>query len=275
MKLGVFAKTYERPSVDQAFKAAADDGFSCVQFNMSCSGLDPLPIEPVPAAISFEIMRAARCYGIEVVAVSGTFNMAHPRASVRRGGIQRLKNVIAWAASANVPVVTLCTGSRDPADMWRAHPENRSPRAWADLLETLTRALSLAEAAGVTLAIEPEPANVVADAISARRLLDTARSAHLKIILDPANLANRGRQGLSEAIDLLCAEMVLVHAKDRRADGSVCPPGQGIVEFLPFLARLQRSGYNGPLVVHGIKEREVPAAVNYLRSALEALSKES
>jgi sugar phosphate isomerase/epimerase len=280
MKLGVFAKTYERPSVDKAFEAAARDGFSCVQFNLACSGLNTLPDEPVPEAITLEIQRAARHHGIELAAVSGTFNMAHPVASVRQDGVKRLKNVIAWAAATGVPAVTLCTGSRDPVDMWRAHPENRSPQAWEDLVETLTQVLSSADAAGLTLAVEPEPANVVADAVSARRLLDTLGSARLKIILDPANLANvvapnGDRKGLAEAIDLLAADTILVHAKDRRADGSVCPAGQGVVEFLPFLGRLRHAGYDGPLVVHGIEEGEVPTAVSYLRSTLETLSRES
>ena len=99
MKLGVFAKTYERPSVDQAFEAAARDGFSCVQFNLACSGLNTLPDEPVPEEITLEIQRAARGHGIELAAVSGTFNMAHPVAAVRHDGVKRLKNVIAWAAA--------------------------------------------------------------------------------------------------------------------------------------------------------------------------------
>jgi sugar phosphate isomerase/epimerase len=280
MKLGVFLKTYERPSVDQAFEAAARDGFSCVQFNLACSGLETLPGEPVPETISLEIERAAQRYGIEITAVSGTFNMAHPVASVRHDGVGRLKNVIGWAAATKVPAVTLCTGSRDPVDMWRAHPENRSPRAWEDLVETLTQVLSTAKAAGVTLAVEPEPANVVADALSARRLLNTLGSACLKVILDPANLANvdapnGDRKGLAEAIDILAVDTILVHAKDRRSDRSVCPAGQGVVEFLPFLGRLQHAGYDGPLVVHGIEEGEVPTAVTYLRSTLETLSTES
>ena len=278
MRLGVFAKTYERPSVDQVFEAAARDGFSCVQFNLACSGLETLPDEPVPDTISLEIQRAAQRHGIEIAAVSGTFNMAHPEASVRHDGVKRLENVIAWAAATKVPAVTLCTGSRDPVDMWRAHPENRSTQAWEDLVDTLMQVLSSAKR--WALAVEPEPANVVADAVSARRLLDTLASPRLKIILDPANLANvdapnGGRKGLAEAIDLLAADTILVHAKDRRADGSVCPAGQGVVEFLPFLGRLQHAGYNGPLVVHGIEEAEVPVAVSYLRSTLETLSRES
>jgi sugar phosphate isomerase/epimerase len=280
VKLGVFAKTYERTSVDETFASAAGDGFSCVQFNFTCSGLDTLPREPVPERISVEIERAARRHEIEVVAVSGTFNMAHPSATFRDAGVQGLKNLIAWAAASKVPIVTLCTGSRDAADMWRAHPENGSPQAWQDMLETLTPALRAAEAASIILAIEPEPANVVSDARCGRRLLDTVGSPSLKIILDPANLVNfdapnGDREGLAEAIDLLVADTILVHAKDRRADGSVCPAGEGVVEFLPFLGRLQRAGYNGPLVVHGISENEVPTAVHHLRSALETLSRES
>ena len=50
---------------------------------------------------------------------------------------------------------------------------------------------------------------------------------------------------------------------------------KGWCEFLPFLGRLQHAGYDGPLVVHGIEEVEVPTAVGYLRSTLETLSTES
>jgi sugar phosphate isomerase/epimerase len=279
MKLGVFAKTYERSSVAEAFASAAGHGFSCVQFNLACSGLETLPRDPVPATVSAEIQSAARRHSIEIAAVSGTFNMAHPQSSVRYDGIQRLKNVIAWAAATEVAIVTLCTGSRDDADMWRAHPENTSAEAWADLVDCLTQALEVAEAAGVILGVEPEPANVVSDAARARRLLGTFDSRYLKIILDPANLArldapNGDREGLADAADLLVTDTVLVHAKDRRSDGSVCPAGEGIIEFLPFLGRLQRAGYNGPLVVHGISENEVPTAVHHLRSTLERLSRE-
>jgi sugar phosphate isomerase/epimerase len=68
VKLGVFAKSYERPSVDEALASAAGDGFSCVQFNLACSGLGTLPREPVPERVSDEIERAARRHNIEIVA---------------------------------------------------------------------------------------------------------------------------------------------------------------------------------------------------------------
>lgn len=246
MKLGVFAKTYERSSVEEVFESAARDGISCVQFNLACSALDTLPDQPVPEAITGEILWAARRHGIEIAAVSGTFNMAHPLASMRV-----------------------------------ARPSGKSlSTSLEDLVATLTQTLSAAEATGVTLAVEPQPANIVSDALWERRLLDTFNSDRLKIVLDPANLAhldapNGDRARLAEAVDLLAAETILVHAKDRRADGSVCPADQGIVEFLPFLRRLQDAGYNGPLIIHGIKEEEVPPAVAHLRATLQTLSGDS
>lgn len=277
MNLGIFAKTFARPSVGETFAAAARAGLDCVQFNLACAGLSTLPETPVPAAVTREVRHAADRHGVRIAAVSGTFNMAHPLAVVRENGLRGLHHLLAWAGEAGVPVVTLCTGSRDAKDMWREHPQNRSPAAWKDFVQTLTPALDAAGAAGVTLAVEPEPANVVADAPDARRLLDGFRGAPLKIILDPANLVGAGtpagrRRRLAKAVDLLVPDTVLVHAKDRRADGTVCPAGQGVIEFSAFLGHLQRLGYAGPLVIHGVDENEVPAAVGHLRAVLHALT---
>ena len=115
--------------------------------------------------------------------------MAHPEPAVRKGGILRLRVLTKAAAQLGIPLVTLCTGTRDRENMWRAHRDNGSPAAWADLLETTHGALTAAAEAGVALAIEPEHGNVVFDADRARALLDTLRAGdRLRIILDPANL---------------------------------------------------------------------------------------
>jgi sugar phosphate isomerase/epimerase len=64
--------------------------------------------------------------------------------------------LIAWAPRVGTDVVTVCTGSRDPESMWRKHPDNDTPEAWADLLVQIERAVQLAEEYGVTLGVEPE-----------------------------------------------------------------------------------------------------------------------
>ena len=153
--------------------------------------------------------------------VSGTFNAAHPDPQVRAAGIVGCRAVIARAPELGAEVVTLCTGTRDPDDMWRAHPDNASPAAWHDLRTTLDELIPAAAAAGVRLGIEPELGNVVVDAGHADRLLielgDDAR--HLAVVLDPANLltpATLARQEsiLRAAFELLGPAVAAVHAKD-------------------------------------------------------------
>src|SRR5258706_14575641 len=123
-----------------------------------------------------------------MAAISGTFNMIHPDAGLRRENLRRL-GVLAGACGAlGTSVISLCTGTRDPRDMWRSHPDNGSPSAWKDLLGSMETALASAEQHQITLAVEPEINNVVDSAAKARALLDHFRSPRLKIIIDPANL---------------------------------------------------------------------------------------
>jgi sugar phosphate isomerase/epimerase len=73
--------------------------------------------------------------------------------------------------------------------MWRAHSGNTDPSAWSDLRRSLDPLLEAAREAGIRLGVEPELANVVRDARTARRLLDeVGLEAPIGIILDPANL---------------------------------------------------------------------------------------
>jgi pimeloyl-ACP methyl ester carboxylesterase len=65
---------------------------------------------------------------------------------------------------------------------------------------------------------------------------------------------------------------VLVHSRDRQADGFLCRAGEGILQFLPFPGQQQRAGCRGPIVVRGISEVEVPTAVDHLRFPLEKFS---
>ncbi len=43
MRLGIFAKTFSRPTVEGVFDAVKEYALSCVQFNMACAGQPTLP----------------------------------------------------------------------------------------------------------------------------------------------------------------------------------------------------------------------------------------
>jgi sugar phosphate isomerase/epimerase len=271
MELGIFAKTFRRPDTRTTLEAVRALELGCVQFNFECAGLSSMP-EEVPSSTLTSIAAAARDTGVRLAALSGTFNMAHPEPEVRKVGLLRLRIVTEAAAQLRIPQVTLCTGTRDRENMWQTHPDNRSHQAWADLLETMERALGIASQAGVTLAIEPEHANVVSDADRARALLDTLRAGHrLKVILDPANLWTPDRPQhdvLQEAFDLLGAELAIAHAKDRRADGKTCALGRGVVDFDAYVGQLRSVGFTGPVIMHGFEETEAAESAAFAHAKL-------
>lgn len=170
--------------------------------------------------------------------------------------------------------VSLCTGTRDPDNMWHAHPENSSREAWQDLIATLAILLESAEAAGVDLGIEPEMANVIHSARRARQLLDELKSPRLKIILDGANLLSsetidNQRMTFSEAFDLLGPDIIMIHAKDFPIHGNQSQAaGQGAIDFPFYLELVQKSGFDGPVVLHNLSENEVPHSMAYVRGLL-------
>lgn len=267
MRIGIFAKTFAGADPVAVLTAARDAGYAAVQYNLACSGLGAVPLVVTEDAAR-AVAAAAAATGVAIAAVSGTVNMAHPDPQARADAMDRLCAVIAAAPLMGAPMVTLCTGSRDAADQWRAHPDNASPAAWADMMASMERACAAAEAAGVRLGIEPELANVVNDAAAARRLIDDLASPAPAIVLDPANLfevpGDHGRV-IARAIDLLADRIAMAHAKDRAADGTFVAAGQGVVDFADFVARLRAAGFDGDLVTHGLTADQAPAVARFLR----------
>src|SRR5689334_17139209 len=92
MFLGIFAKIFARPTVEEVFDAVATHRLRCVQFNFACAGLPSLP-EHIEPGIAERIRKAAVERRIEIAAVSGTFNMIHPDVSQRRDGLRKLETI--------------------------------------------------------------------------------------------------------------------------------------------------------------------------------------
>ncbi|BCP53414.1 epimerase [Kaistia sp. 32K] len=272
MRLGIFAKTFSGSVPLTVLTAVRDAGYPAAQFNMACAGLPAMPGEIT--ADTIETIRAAVAEtGVELVALSGTYNMIHPDKAVRQDGIRRLGVMLEAAKALGIPLVTLCAGTRDPVDQWAHHPDNATPEAWADLLTEMEKAVALADQAGVDLGIEPEQANVVTSAEDGRRLVAAIGSDRIRFILDPANLfeiADRdtSRTIVAEAVEKLAGRIAMAHAKDRKADGSFATAGTGVVDFPDFFARLRQASFDGPVVTHGLSAEEAPGVARYLAGLL-------
>ena len=276
MRIGIFAKTFSRDSLEGVLDAVVGHGIRDTQFNMSVAGLSSMPAEVDPV-LADRVREACARRNVTVAAVSGTFNMAHPEEEVRKDGLRRLGVVADVCGRLGTSTITLCTGTRDREDMWRRHPDNGTPEAWRDMLATMQEALQTAEEHGVTLAFEPEINNVVDSAEKGQRLLDEMRSSRLKVVMDAANLFDaedparrhsRSEEILAEAFELLGDDTVIAHAKDMRASGELVAVGKGDLDHDLYLRYLFKAGYGGPLVMHGLAEEEVEGSLAFLRRKL-------
>lgn len=269
MRLGIFAKTFVGADPLSVFAAVRAAGYDRVQYNLACSGLSSMP-DAIGEDVIAAIRAASTTTGVSVAAVSGTYNMIHPDPAVRADGMRRLGVIIGAAEALGTRMVTLCTGTRDPLDQWRGHPDNALPGAWADLTDEMGKALTLAEGAAIRLGIEPELANVVDSARKARRLIDEMQSEALVVVLDPANLfelsdARARRDLISRSVDQVAGHIAMAHAKDRGPDGAFVAAGKGVIDFAHFVGCLRGAGFDGDLVAHGLTAAEAPTVARYLR----------
>ncbi len=277
MKIGIFAKTFPRPSLEETLDAVAATGLAHVQFNLVCAGLPTLP-ETLDPALCDRIREAFAHRGLTMAAISGTFNMIHPDPVRRRIGLERLRVLAGGCRRMGTSLITLCTGTRDPENMWCWHHENTAPSAWTNLVESMRSALVIAEDADLTMAFEPEGANVIHSAELAQRLLEElgGPTHRLKVVMDPANLfpetdRDRMDQILDDAFERLGPHIALAHAKDLDHDGRTgnVPAGRGCLDYPRYVPWLGRVRYDGPLILHGLDEAEVGSSIAFLRRVIE------
>lgn len=276
MQLGIFAKTFPRSTLEETLDAVIQHDLHCIQFNMACVGLPSMP-EAIDPALITQIQAEMKSREITMAAVSGTFNMAHPDPQIRRDGLRRLGVLSTVCKAIGTSIITLCTGSRDPKNMWHWHDENTSSAAWHDMLETVSAAVKIAENSGITLAFEPERANVVYNTRLARELLTSIASPHLKVVLDPANIINGRNQAsipdvIDEAFDLLGDHIVMAHAKDKDSDDGFRAAGKGILDYSRYLKHLNNMNFEGALIIHSLEEWEVDTSVQFLRNTFQRIA---
>ena len=268
LEVGIFSRTWRRPSLEDVLDAAAGHGFRAIHFNFASAGLPSLP-DAIDPDVCASIRAAFEARGMVMVGVSGTYNPIHPDEVRRAAETERARRLILAAPSLGTRFVSLSTGTRDPNDMWRDHPRNGHPSARRDLRNTLEVLIRAADEAGVDLGIEPEHRNVVASATDAARLLAEMRTPRLRIILDAANLVavaapERQRDVLAQAFDLLAPHTAVLHAKDTALDGSHVAAGSGFLDY-PFLFEMiGRHRLDVPVIIHDALENDVARAREFV-----------
>lgn len=274
-QLGIFARTFMRDSPAAVARAVADAGFDLVQLNLNSFGLPTIPDQDVLASTDFGAVRDSFSeQGITIWGVSVTYNTIHPDAGVRRRLTDAACQLIARVPETGARFATLCSGTRDAGNMWRAHPDNGDPSARRDLRTTLDRLLEAATAADVRLGIEPEPANVIFDAPTAVSLLhDLGPDAErVAIVLDPANLidattAASQRLLLTDAFETLADSIACLHAKDVVESGFAAA-GTGLLDYDLIFELRSELPRAVPVVVQDVAEHDARRVRDMLTNQL-------
>jgi len=234
--------------------------------------------ESVSADLIGRIRRSCDDNGLDIVAINATFNLIDPDQGRLRENMRRFPVIAEASRALDCPILTLCTGTHDPQDMWRYHPDNALEASFQALCANMEPLLPIADRYGLYLGIETEAANVAATPQRSRRLLDTLGSPRVKIVMDGANVFQPGQAHpdlapavLQNAFDVLGKDVILAHGKDIAASPGIrfATPGRGIIDYDLFLALLRKIGYEGGMILHGIQdEADIPACAAWMKDLI-------
>lgn len=278
--IGIFANTFDAPNFEGILDAVKAHGLATIELNLSVlgvaklAGTDTLPREDlVVDSLTDKVRDACRERGVKVASLAAYFNMIHPDKKQREAGLRQLEPLMKLAKALDIKLLALCTGTRDPDNMWHYHPANNDPEAHRALRHSLGEALAMAEAYDRVLAFEPEVNLVISSPKEARNLLDDMASPRLKVVFDPANIfpaggLNHMHQLMTEAVDLLGKDIVLAHAKDILQDGQAgdVAAGKGKLDYGHYMNLLRDIGFGGAILLHGLREDEVAGSLRHLKN---------
>ena len=219
-----------RCTAEQAAATLAELGYDCLELCLEAADVRP---ETMTEARAQALLQTFEDLGIGLASLSYHADREPPaqRAANQEAAIR----VAAWMGAE-----ILILNAERSVDQ---------ERQWAEHVAHLKRLCPLAEQAGVTLAVEPEPLLVIGSSQDALDLIDAVGSNRLKVNLDIGHAVITDPD-LADAVRLLGNQIVHLHLED--IAGRVhkhLPIGQGDIDFGALKAALAEIDYQGPYVV--------------------------
>ncbi|WP_193317748.1 MULTISPECIES: sugar phosphate isomerase/epimerase family protein [Streptomyces] len=238
--------------LDDALALLADLGYRGVALTLDHMHLDPLA--PDLARRTAAVAARIDQLGLAVAVETGARYVLDPRrkhgpslldpdpdARARRIGM--LTDAVTVAADLGATALH-CFSGHQPAGT----PEET---AWSRLADSFTPLVNAATAAGVPLAVEPEPGHLLADLAGfhrLRRLLGSPEALRLTLDIGHCRCLEPGP--VPDCVTAAGPWLAHVQIEDmRRGVHEHLPFGAGEIDFPPVLAALATTGYAGLLSV--------------------------
>jgi sugar phosphate isomerase/epimerase len=244
MKLGTCNEMFEGWDLARQLEFIAGCGYQGVE-------LAPFTIAPavtdVPAAQRAEIARLAAASGVEVIGLhwllvgpEGMY-ITDPDPAVRARTTEYLKELMRFCGDVGGKVLVF--GSPKQRNLKEGVSAGQA-REW--LIGAFAAALPVAEAAGVTLCLEPLPppeCDFIRTTTEALDVITAIDSPRLRLILDVKSMS--GESGLTgESIPDIIRRVAPYVAHVQANDANLGYPGSGEIDFVPIFGALRDAGYD-------------------------------
>jgi sugar phosphate isomerase/epimerase len=189
-------------------------------------------------------------YNLKVsLLATGIFKQVLPPKGAERDELLKKQHAELQAAIRNAHIL-----ETDRIRVFAFTVQDPSKRIWDDAMGELEKAVRIAEAEGVSLAVENIFENHVEIGADVERMLHDIPSPRLGVIWEPNNAAMAGDFSPLNGLLRVDVKRVLdVHLRDGRhnAEGKFewCPVGEGEIDDAGIIKHLLNNGYTGPLTL--------------------------
>jgi len=207
------------------------------------------------------------------------YNLIHPDAATRAEHVRAVCQVVELAAELGVGSVEVVSGTYNPEWIAMYYPGVKSGAAWETFIASCREICVACRGTGVRLSLEPYFLSLLDTAASLRMALDRVDRPELAINFDLVNMVGVERYYdinalVDEVVEAVGPAIVLAHLKDVRyrpvsqVRVDEVPPGQGQVDYVHFLRRLDELGTDIPAYIEHLSElSDMVSAWEHVRHA--------
>ncbi len=232
VKIGYRAQAYQNMQFGEALADLKSRGYGGIEF---CLDASPVRSDDFDEAAARKFARMVSDAGLEVYSVSHHGNFVSDDRF-----FAELKRLIPLAPVMGTRIFVISSGP--------AEPKNRR-RQRGVLLKRLTELAKVAEKAGVTLALEPEPGLAVESTRELIQLIRRIESPALRINLDIGHAFLTDGEVVKS---IRQAARLIAHAHIDDVSGGLHKhliPGTGEIDLPAVMAAFLEIGFEGPFVV--------------------------
>ena len=211
--------------------------------------------------------------------IGAYFNPVHPNLEKRAAGIALFKEYIDYAKALGSSYVGSETGSC-LGEPWAYHPDNRTEKSYATVVETFRSLADYAAERGVNIAMEGAFGHVAYCPEMLDELVRRIDRKNIGIIFDLYNYL--APENYLEAYDILDRglsifgdRILLFHIKDFVVadDGSLkqVSVGQGILDFDKILKKIYNHNPDALLVFEGTMGVELPESIRFIKEKIKKI----